>query len=179
MLLDDRLTTADVSTIFAEEIAAAGGTVTDSFHDGSRLFARSVLPWIRQVRAKDEVQSGVALRATGLEVSVHPYVFRQVCSNGAIMAQAIQTRHVDGFDSLPFRYEDQAWPCAARCRLARWKKPLTPPPGKCGRRSTQKWIWHSSCCQCFRVCRWPSAARSCATSWADSCGAETGRSSVS
>src|SRR5262249_45146819 len=31
---------------------------------------------------------------------IHPYVFRQVCSNGAIIAHAVQTRRIEGIDSL-------------------------------------------------------------------------------
>jgi hypothetical protein len=114
MLLDDSVTTAEVSAIFAEEISAAGGTVTDIFDDGSLLLARSVLPWIRQVRPRDQVQGGVALRVHGPDLSVHPYVFRQVCTNGAIMAQAIESQRIEGFNSLP-RYEaEQAVRSAVR-----------------------------------------------------------------
>lgn len=88
------LTIADLQALFAGEVVAAGGTVSDTFADGSRLFTRSILPRVEEVRPKDRVQGGVALRATLSEVWVHPYVFRQVCRNGAIMAQALQTRHL-------------------------------------------------------------------------------------
>jgi hypothetical protein len=98
MFTDDRITTAMVKTVFAEEIAGLGGTLSDTFDDGQRLFVRSILPAVEEVRAKDRVQGGVALRSDGSEAWVHPYVFRQVCSNGAIMAQAIETRHVADFD---------------------------------------------------------------------------------
>src|SRR6185295_15851633 len=37
-------------------------------------------------------------RATESEVWLHPYVFRTVCSNGAIMAHALQTRHLTELD---------------------------------------------------------------------------------
>jgi hypothetical protein len=40
----------------------------------------------------DRLQGGVALRANEEGVCVHPYVFRQVCSNGAIFAQVVGTR---------------------------------------------------------------------------------------
>lgn len=96
MPLHELLTTADVRALFAEEIAAAGGTVSDTFDDGTRLFTRSILPRVREVRAADPVQGGVALRAGEQDVWVHPYVFRQVCRNGAIMAHAVQTRQVEG-----------------------------------------------------------------------------------
>jgi hypothetical protein len=84
-------TTAEIGEVFAEEVAEIGGTVTDRFDDGTRLLARSVLPGLREVGRNDRVQGGVAIRATGEEICVHPYLFRQVCRNGAIMAQAIQT----------------------------------------------------------------------------------------
>jgi hypothetical protein len=84
----------------ADEIAAAGGTVSDTFDDGRNLFLRSILPWVEEVRPKDKLQGGVALRATEQEVWVHPYVFRQVCRNGAIIAHAIETEHIEQFDCL-------------------------------------------------------------------------------
>jgi hypothetical protein len=98
MSMHEWLTTAELRELFAEEITAAGGTVSDTFDDGRRLFVRSVLPQVREVRAADRLQGGVALRACEGEVWVHPYVFRLVCRNGAIMAQAIQTRHIEAGD---------------------------------------------------------------------------------
>src|SRR6266581_1184536 len=94
MSFDQRLTTAQIQAVFAEEIRDAGGTVSDTFDDGARLFTRSILPRGREVRPKDRVQGGVALKATEQEIWVHPYIFRLVCRNGAIMAHAIQTRHI-------------------------------------------------------------------------------------
>jgi hypothetical protein len=95
MALCGLLTTAEIKALFAEEINAAGGRVSDIFDDGDRLFVRSVLPSVREVRTADQLQAGVALRAGEHDVLVHPYVFRLVCRNGAIMAHAIQTRHVE------------------------------------------------------------------------------------
>jgi hypothetical protein len=95
------LSTSEIATIFAEEIAAQGGHVTDTFDDGSRLFLRAVLPAEAEVKDRDRVQGGVALRATDDDVWVHPYVFRQICSNGAIIARATQTRHIERSDFSP------------------------------------------------------------------------------
>lgn len=89
------LTTAEILAAFTDEIAAHGGTVTDTFHDGTRLFTRSVLPRLEEVRPRDRLQGGVALKATEGVVCLHPYVFRLVCRNGAIMAQAVQTRRLN------------------------------------------------------------------------------------
>jgi hypothetical protein len=94
MSVHESLTTAAVKALFTEEITAAGGTVSDTYDDGTRLFTRSILPQVREVRPADAVQGGVALRAAAGEVWVHPYVFRQVCRNGAIMAHALQTHHL-------------------------------------------------------------------------------------
>jgi hypothetical protein len=69
--------------------------VTDTFNDGRRLFVRSLLPHVGTARSKDEMQGGLALRATEEELWLHPYMFRQVCRNGAIMAQAIESLHVE------------------------------------------------------------------------------------
>jgi hypothetical protein len=99
MAASSGLVTADILAIFEEEIGARGGTVKDTYHDGTRLFTRSVLPQAREVGPKDRVQGGVALKATAEEAWVHPYVFRLVCKNGAIMAQATQTRHLTDLQS--------------------------------------------------------------------------------
>jgi len=92
---------ATIGEIFTEEIVAAGGTVSDAIEGEGLTFLRSVLPEARSVQPGDRLRAGVALRASEQEVWVHPYVFRQVCSNGAIFAQAIQSRHVTDLDVLP------------------------------------------------------------------------------
>jgi hypothetical protein len=86
------LTTAQVLTVFTEEIAARDGRITDTFHDGRRLFTRSVLPHVEYVRPGDKVQGGIALKATEERVWLYPYLFRLVCRNGAIMAETLEAR---------------------------------------------------------------------------------------
>jgi hypothetical protein len=95
MFLHEGLTTADLRTLFEEEMAAAGGTVSDTFDDGECLFTRSLLPDVREVQAADSVQGGVALKAMRGEVWVYPYTFRLVCRNGAIRAHALQGRQIE------------------------------------------------------------------------------------
>jgi hypothetical protein len=46
------------------------------------------------------MKSGVAIKAAECEICVHPYLFRTVCRNGAIMAHAIQTRRIENSDIL-------------------------------------------------------------------------------
>jgi hypothetical protein len=98
MPLQKGLPASRVSAIFMEGVTAAGGTVSETIHDGECLFARAVLPGAREVRAGDALQGGVALRMLSREIRVHPYVFRQICRNGAILAHALQTRRLDAGD---------------------------------------------------------------------------------
>jgi hypothetical protein len=51
------------------------------------------------------------VRATSEDIWAHPYVFRQVCKNGAIRAHAIETRRIRRVD---FSTEEQA---AVACAL--------------------------------------------------------------
>lgn len=88
-----------IKAAFADEVAAQGGTVTDAYDDGARLFARAVLARGADVGPGDRVRGGVAVKAAGGEVCVHPYVFRLVCRNGAITARVTGTRHLTGLDA--------------------------------------------------------------------------------
>jgi hypothetical protein len=108
MSFDDHLTTSHIHTLFADEVQSAGGTVSDTFDDGRRLYARSILPPVAEVRPGDRVQGGVAIKACEGQVWVHPYVFRQVCRNGAIAAHAVETRHLADLGSLPADEADEA-----------------------------------------------------------------------
>lgn len=88
-------TIREIHDAFTDEIASLGGVVSNVFDDEVRLFARSVLPARAEVRVGDAVNAGVALRATGSEIVVSPYTFRQVCSNGAIAAHVMQSRRLE------------------------------------------------------------------------------------
>ena len=88
-------TTEDIRQTFADEIATLGGTVPDVYDDDDRLFARAVLRTNDEIRPGDRVSGGVAIRAAGPELLIHPYTYRQVCSNGAIAAHALETRRIE------------------------------------------------------------------------------------
>jgi hypothetical protein len=94
------LSTTEIRDVFAEVIEDAHGTVSETCADGDWLFARSLLPWVADVRPNDRMQGGVALRASAHEICLHPYVFRLVCKNGAIRAHAIESRHIDLSETL-------------------------------------------------------------------------------
>jgi hypothetical protein len=80
------LSTVEILAVFSDEIVARSGQVLDVFDDSRRLF--------------DRLQGGVALRTIDSQVWVHPYVFRQVCKNGAIMPQTLGTRHVTAIEAV-------------------------------------------------------------------------------
>jgi hypothetical protein len=100
MYHNDSLTTFDVRSIFAEEVTALGGMVSQTFDDGARLFARSVLPGTFEIKRGDGVQGGVAVKATDQGIWVHPYLFRLICKNGAIWAKALQAREISDLNRL-------------------------------------------------------------------------------
>jgi len=103
------LTTREIKEVFAHEVEAARGRVTDALDDGARIFLRAVLAGEKEVQRRDRVQGGVAVRATSEDICVHPYVFRQVCSNGAIRAHAIETRKILRVDSSIEEQTDVEW----------------------------------------------------------------------
>jgi len=76
----------DIERIIREEAAAQGGYVHELLCDEERLYARTINTPISEVAPGDAVQAGVAVRVDGPEVWVRPYIFRQICSNGAISA---------------------------------------------------------------------------------------------
>jgi hypothetical protein len=82
MFSTSRLTTAQVLAVFAKQVVAHGGRVTDTFDDGRRLLTRSILPLTEDVRPGDRLRGGVALKAVEGEVSLYPYIFRVVAGTG-------------------------------------------------------------------------------------------------
>ena len=108
--------TQEILETFTEEISARQGKVTESFHHSGHLFARSVLPQVEEVRARDKIQGGVALRVTDTTAWVYPYVFRLVCKNGAIMARAEEGREIPNLENLPvFEAASQVREAVASC----------------------------------------------------------------
>ena len=84
-----QFSTASVLDVFTEVLTARAGVVLETVHDETQLFVRSVLPQMKELQPDDQLQFGVALRATASEVLLCPYVLRPVCRNDAIMAGAI------------------------------------------------------------------------------------------
>ncbi len=90
--------TQDIDATIVDELAFVGGTVSDRFDDGRRLYLRAILPMSDEVRPKDIVEGGIAVRTVGQEIDVCPYLFRQVCRNGAIIPQVAETRRIERVD---------------------------------------------------------------------------------
>src|SRR5438270_5929286 len=98
MSFDIGLSTQRILEAFKQEITARGGKLTDKSLSKRRLFARSVVKLSEEVKPGDRLHGGVALKAREGEVSVHPYVLRQVCTNGAVMPQLLETTHLSHLD---------------------------------------------------------------------------------
>ena len=105
MAFQDELTTSEIATVFADEIAARRQHFRQVPTTAQGSSSCAVLRQEREVQPRDRVQGGVAFRAIQEEVSIHPYVFRQVCQNGAIIAQSVETRLIDRTD---FTYDPDA-----------------------------------------------------------------------
>jgi hypothetical protein len=88
-----------IRAAFTDEITSLGGTITEVFDDGHRLVVRAVLGPGAELRPLDKVTSGVAIRVVGSEIVVHPYVLRQVCTNGAIIVHAVESRRFERTES--------------------------------------------------------------------------------
>src|SRR5262245_20659378 len=80
---------------FDDEIRTAGGSVFDTHENEELLMARATLPIKAEIRLNDNVNGGVAIRAAGNQVEVYPYTFRQVCVNGAIVVEALQSQRFE------------------------------------------------------------------------------------
>jgi len=87
--------TRSLHDTFNEEITSLGGMITNVFDDGHTLFVRSVLDAHDEVRPGDRIRAGVAMRAAGSEIAVHPYTFRLVCTNGAIVAHSLESQTLE------------------------------------------------------------------------------------
>jgi hypothetical protein len=88
----------EIRQAFVDEVSNLGGTVSDVFEEGQTLFVRSTFPHTEDVQPKDAINRGTALRANEREVMIHPYIFRQMCRNGAIMAQVTDTCRIERLD---------------------------------------------------------------------------------
>jgi hypothetical protein len=89
---DSRMPTVDdIQELFERDITRLEGRVTASYPMDEQLYMRAVLPHCDTVRSRDEVRGGVALRVTFDEISIHPYTFRKVCRNGAVLARITDT----------------------------------------------------------------------------------------
>lgn len=94
-MIQDTFTTDAILGVFTDEVQQRGGQVAESFRDGERLIVRALLPHGGEARPRDRMQGGLALRTTEDELWLHPYLYRQVCNNGAIMASAVESLRVD------------------------------------------------------------------------------------
>lgn len=99
MLTATGITTKEVLSTFTDEISNHDGEILDSICKSDRLITRSVLPQFEEVRIKDTIRAGVALKATLEGIWIYPYTFRLVCRNGAIIARTLDVRQLEEIES--------------------------------------------------------------------------------
>jgi hypothetical protein len=87
--------TQTLNDVFAAGVDSLGGSVSDRYQDDTRLFVRAILLTADDVSPGDTVRAGIAMRVAGPSISIHPYTLRRVCTNGAVMAQATRSVHVE------------------------------------------------------------------------------------
>ncbi len=88
-----------VRSTFFEAVTRNGGSVKEVLQDQDSVIVRALLPGIAEVRPGDVHQQGIAMRCLGRAIELHPYTFREVCSNGAIMAQSIDSLRLERVES--------------------------------------------------------------------------------
>jgi len=86
---------AEICEIFRSEITDLHGTVASEHVTNESLFLRAVLPKSREVKTDDWISHGVAVRTEGPKLSVHPYTFREICTNGAIHITNINSQVIE------------------------------------------------------------------------------------
>lgn len=93
-----------IEDAFSQAVDQSGGSVTDRFEDDGLLILRAVTQKCENIQTGDQLNAGVALMCDGPKIDIHPYIFRQVCRNGAIMPQVIGseslTRETSEFESV-------------------------------------------------------------------------------
>jgi hypothetical protein len=110
---------AKLAELFETEVRNRNGRVVDLVEDGSRLFARSILHEKVEVRRGDFVEGGVALCLMQTQISVRPYVFRLVCTNGAVMAMSDEARTIEVHDESFEKHEPEIKEAIAACASAK------------------------------------------------------------
>ena len=87
-------TTQEIHAVFVEEATALGGTVCDAVLTKHMLYTRAIFPRQAEVRPGDRFSPGIALRGFHTALQVHPYVVRQICTNGAIGEWPLESRRL-------------------------------------------------------------------------------------
>jgi hypothetical protein len=112
------ITLRGIEQVYRNEVQSCGGKVFGRTRDAKQFMARAVYQGFVDVRpndpnvprlerdrrtgnvvslranVQDHVKKGVAIRATTHDVLIAPYVFRQICRNGAILSRMLATRHI-------------------------------------------------------------------------------------
>jgi hypothetical protein len=76
----------------------------------------------KEVRPRDSVEGGIAVKVAGQTIEVCPYLFREVCRNGAIMPHVTEVQHIrrvgfaassDAIEAVDEQLRDAVRACSA------------------------------------------------------------------
>ena len=110
-----------ILNVFFDEISDQSGKMLENFRYNDRAFARALLANQTEVRSKDAIQSGVALKATPISLEVHPFVFRLVCQNGTILGKSTQSHKLGQVgDSCQVSVSGKAGEVIASTEIEAW-----------------------------------------------------------
>ncbi len=87
-----RPTNEELQVLFTDAIRECGVATIDCVDGPRHLWMRAVLPTTTDVRRGDALRAGVAMRTLGDDVLVHPFLMREICTNGAVRSHALSTR---------------------------------------------------------------------------------------
>lgn len=110
-----------ILNVFFDEISDRSGKMLENFRHNERAFARALLPNQTEVKAKDVLQAGVALKATPSSLELHPFVYRQVCRNGTILGKSTQSHKLgQAGDSCRVEVDGKAGEVIAAAEVEGW-----------------------------------------------------------
>lgn len=97
-----KMTLDELGAAFASEVLEAGGELERSVKEEGRLYVCAHLPYLDDLGAGDFIGAGIAMRASRTAIGIHPYVVRQACITGLVLARVL--------DAPPILFQDFSSP---------------------------------------------------------------------
>lgn len=85
-----RVTLDEIASTFSFEVDSVGGELERTVTEEGQLYIFAHLPHIDEAAPHDFIGGGLAMRASQTAIGIHPYLVRQACINGFVMARVLQ-----------------------------------------------------------------------------------------